>query len=182
MLLNERPTIEEWRVIPGFSDYEASSWGRVRRATPYRSTAVGYILKPERQRGGHLLVRLSVKQAQPKAMAIHRLVALTFVGPPPSPRHLVAHDDGVPSHNWPSNLIWKTHKQNTADRARHGTDQVGERNPNLRLTDEEVRLIRARYHVGGETKAALGRLFGVADVHVGKIVKGQMRTTAGGYL
>lgn len=64
----------------------------------------------------------------------------------------------------------------------HGTHTFGEQNPNVKLTDERVRLIRARFQIGGERKANLARLFGVSDVHIHKIVTGQQRFSAGGYL
>lgn len=182
MRFSKRPQQEEWRVIPGFEAYEASTWGRVRRCKPYRSTTVGRVLATETQRGGHLLVRLGVGKLQPKAMSVHRLVAFTFIGPAPSPDHLVAHGDGTPTHNWPDNLSWKTPKENTADRVLHGTDPAGERNPNARLTDLQVQLIRAHHNIGMTSKAVLSRLFGVSDAHLTRLIRGDQRRQAGGYL
>lgn len=177
-----RPAREEWRVVPGFAAYEVSSWGRVRRALPYRSTTVGRVLRTEKQRGGHLLVRLGIGGGKTKAMSVHRLVALAFIGPPPSTVHLVAHGDGVPAHNWPNNLSWKTHRENMADRVRHGTDPAGERNPNAKLTDEQIQLIRAHALIGGTRHATLARLFDCTDVHIHRVVTGDVRVQAGGYL
>jgi hypothetical protein len=178
----QRPPTEEWRVIPGFDRYEVSSWGRVRRLTPYRSTTVGKILKTDRQRGGHLLVRLGMGGGKVTAMSVHRLVALAFVGPAPSAAHLVAHSDGTPAHNWANNVSWKTHRQNMADRIVHGTDPSGERNPNAKLSDDDVRLIRAWSRIGETKHAVLARLFNVSDSHIHSIVTGALRAQAGGYL
>lgn len=171
------PLIEEWQEIPQYPKYEVSNWGRVRRLEPYRSTIVGKLLKPDRQRGGYLLFRLGGK-----AVSAHRLVAMTFIGPPPTAIHLAAHGDGIRSHNWPGNLSWKTPKENAADRVRHGTAPVGEKNPRAILSDIQVQLIRARAAFLGESKAGLSRLFNVSDTHIGRIITGEMRRSAGGYL
>jgi hypothetical protein len=173
---------EEWREVPGIAAYEVSSRGRIRRVAPYRSTFVGRFLKPDRNRnGGHLMVRLSV-DGKLRAFYVHRLVALAFIGEPPSPEHQIAHEDGCPDHNWVENISWKTAKQNCADQVRHGTDPSGERNPNAVLTDLQVQLIRAHHAIGGTSKAVLSRLFGVSDTHISRIVSGAMRRQAGGYL
>ncbi|AXV72811.1 hypothetical protein CJO75_01120 [Ralstonia solanacearum] len=55
---------------------------------------------------------------------IHRLVALTFLGPPPSRQHEVAHNDGNRANNIVTNLRWATHAENVADTFRHGTAKV----------------------------------------------------------
>lgn len=127
-------------------------------------------------------MRIGMGDGRTKAVSIHRLVAMTFHGPAPSPRHLVAHGDGVPNHNWPGNLTWKTHRENMADRVGHGTDPTGERNPNARLSDTQVQLIRAHYQIGSTSKAVLSRLFGVSDSHITRIIRGDQRRQAGGYL
>jgi hypothetical protein len=172
---------EEWRVVRVNPLYEVSSHGRVRRLAPYRSTMVGRVLKPDRHRDGHLLVRLCRPGARPVAAFIHRLVCEAFHGPSPSPVHVAAHWDGDPTNNAAGNIRWATHRENVQDRRRHGTYPLGERNPNATLSDLQVQLIRAR-HVWGESKADLSRPFQVSDTHIHKIVTGALRREAGGYL
>jgi hypothetical protein len=110
------------------------------------------------------------------------LVALAFHGPQPTPEHEAAHNDGIPSNNCDWNIRWATPKENFEDRLYHGAHTFGEQNPNVKLTDEQVRLIRARFHIGKETKASLARLFGVRDSHIHVIVTNRQRYSAGGYL
>lgn len=106
------PLIEEWRTVPGFQNYEVSSWGRVRRARTNR------LLRPYLNRHGyqrHGLYR-DGKRAQPM---IHRLVCEAWHGPPPPNRPLACHRNDVKRSNTPHNLYWGSHKQNAADREKN---------------------------------------------------------------
>ena len=161
---------EEWRIIPSSPSYEVSSTGRVRRLAPYRATKVGHVLKPSRQRSKHLLVRLCEAGKPVRATGIHRLVAEAFHGPAPTPKHVAAHNNGIPFDNRPDNIRWATNSENMADRRGHGTDPLGERNPNARLTATDVLLIRS-HAMYGEKHATLSRLFGIPDSHVTTIVR-----------
>lgn len=172
--------MEIWKEVAECPAYEVSNLGRIRRKKPYRSTMVGRVLTPCRHRDGHLLARLSSGGVS-KARYVHRVVADAFLAPPPDPGMIVRHLNGNPADNRAENLAWGTHKDNFNDRLIHGTGHDGERNPNAKLTDDDVRIIRAR-HVFGDSKADLSRLFGVSDVQVGKIVRGLVRRDAGGYL
>lgn len=162
---------EEWRTIPSFSNYEASSIGRIRRAAPYRSTTVGYVLRPEPTRDGYLNARLSTR-SKIKCVGIHRLVCEAFRGPAPSPEHEAAHWDGVRNNNTEDNLRWATQAENFEDRYRHGTEPVGEKNGHAKLTEEDVNLIRSKI-MFGESKASLSRLYGVSDAHISRIAAGK---------
>lgn len=168
---------EDWRAIAAQPKYEISNFGRVRRVAPYRSTHVGKILQPSTHRDGHMQVRLCGI-----LYYIARLVAMAFHGEPPTEAHYAAHNDGIPSNNNDWNIRWATPKENFEDRLYHGAHIFGEQNPHVILTDEQVRLIRARFQIGGESKAYLSRLFGVSDSHIHRIITGQQRYSAGGYL
>lgn len=50
-------------------------------------------------------------------------------------------------------------------------EQVGNRNPSAKLTDDDVVAMRAEHAKGGIGYAALGRKYGVTDVMAGLIVK-----------
>jgi hypothetical protein len=72
------------------------------------------------------MVALSVNGRQ-KSYLLHRLVALTFIGPPPSSAHEVCHNDGNPANNAPGNLRWGTRGENILDTVRHGTNHWASR-------------------------------------------------------
>jgi hypothetical protein len=134
----------EWRPAAGFPDYEIRCDGVVRRSVPdSRGLCEGQTIK-DRPYGkyGHRLITLSLDRKRVD-VAVHVLVALTFVGPRPTSRHEVAHNDGVPWHNLYTNLRWDTRKGNHSDRRAHGTSPVGEANGRSRLTVVQVAEIKA---------------------------------------
>ena len=67
----------------------------------------------------------------------------------------------------PRHLETGTNKQNSADRLRDGTHQIGERNPSVKLTAEQVLQIRAR---STENQRLLGEEFGVKQAAISKII------------
>lgn len=148
---------EIWKPIPGFEcRYEISSMGRARNASSLR------VLKQKvdpRPRYGY--ARYSLYDGRKiHGLAAHRLVCLVFHGPAPSPRHEVAHWNGVRLDNRACNLRWATKHENIADRKRHGTDFSGRKNPRAVLNEEAVRSIRAR-RAAGETMREIAEAYGV---------------------
>jgi hypothetical protein len=79
--------------------------------------------------------------------SVHQLVLEAFGGPRPEGLQ-VRHKDGDRRNNALENLAWGTGKENAVDRVRHRTDPQGERNPFAKLTEEQVRQIRARALAG----------------------------------
>lgn len=111
LLLKGRP---EWRIIPGFEDYEVSNRGEVRRQ-------FHRLLKPMPGRWGHTQVTVYDRAGKQSKCGIHRLVALAFIGPPPPAKPLVCHKNGRAWENHPENLYWGDIAENTADRIRHAS-------------------------------------------------------------
>ena len=56
----------------------------------------------------------------PKMETVHKLVALAFHGPRPSPAHEVAHGDNDVSNNRPDNIRWATVLENKEDYKKTG--------------------------------------------------------------
>lgn len=81
-------------------------------------------IKPTENGHGYLKVRLTIGGRR-RNIPVHRIVALAFVGPKPSPAHEVCHVDGNRQNNAASNLRWGTRKDNAADRERHGRTSRG---------------------------------------------------------
>jgi hypothetical protein len=102
---------EVWRRIPGFLNYEASSWGRVRKARNCR------YLKQGLDKKGYLQVHVT-QNGRKLRKFVHQMVALAFLVPP-SPRHnQVNHKDKRRSNNRLSNLEWVTLSENCKHRWR----------------------------------------------------------------
>jgi hypothetical protein len=151
-------TDEVWKAVVGFSDYEVSSQGRVRRSRPDRHGRMSRApLTPALGNHGYHVVSLH-KDARQVVRMVHRIVCEAFHGPAPSPVHQAAHGDGVRTNNLAANLRWATPAENNLDKHRHGTMRTGEAhhaiaNPacmprggnhgNAKLTDEAVASIRA---------------------------------------
>ncbi|MFN3326121.1 MAG: NUMOD4 motif-containing HNH endonuclease [Bryobacteraceae bacterium] len=139
----------EWRPIPGFPSYEASERGDIRRAVSFRHYPAGMVLRQRRNRFGYMTVRLS-ERGIARDVFVHRLVALAFIGPQPTPQHEVAHGDGSRDNNHWANLRWATPSENALDRRRHGRlpDTRGEKHPMARLTNDLVLALRSRRRAG----------------------------------
>lgn len=129
----------EYRTIPGYDGYLAGSNG----------TIIGRWGRPLSQytdRDGYKRVSASrehgkdVKRSQ---RGVHVFVCLAFHGERPSLKHEVRHLDGTRDHNEPHNLCWATRKENSDDRIVHGTVPCGTKTSLAKLTDEQVREIRA---------------------------------------
>lgn len=107
---------EEWKTPPGFEAYEVSNMGRVRRATRSKTTYIGRMLKPARDNKGYPHMQASMGPGNRRTVRVHRLVALAFIGAPPSPKHMVNHKNGDRTDNRADNLEWVTNSENV----RHG--------------------------------------------------------------
>lgn len=111
----------EWRFIPGFDkDYLVSDQGEVKSNKSRTNSLRGTIIKQQTDREGRKSLTLWHKGEQ-HTVGVHRLVALAFLGEPPTGRNLVRHLDGNPSNNASYNLAWGSQKDNMADAIRHGT-------------------------------------------------------------
>jgi hypothetical protein len=111
-------TAEEWRMIPGYEGrYEVSDHGRI-RSIPRRKVHGG-ILAAATDGAGYPSVLLYDDQG-PSVRLVHRLVALTFIGPCPEGQQ-VRHRNGNPMDPTASNLTYGTHGQNQLDSIAHGT-------------------------------------------------------------
>lgn len=102
---------------------------------------------------------------------VHRLILLTFKGPPPTPDHEAAHENGDSLDNRVENLNWKTSKENQHDRYRHGTiGHLRGEQVNHKLTEADVLDIRQRYAGGGLTQKELAAEYELHQVTVSEIV------------
>lgn len=162
---------EEWRTIPSFPAYEASSLGRIRRVGHFRWHGPGSILKtPISRCTGYQRVTL-IGPFGRTDVNVHVAVCEAFHGPRPNGMQ-VAHSDGSRTNNKPSNLRWATPSENQKDRINHGTDIRGELVANAILTVEAVREIRRR-RAAGERCVDLAPEFGVSQYAISKVCLGK---------
>ena len=107
---------ETWAPIPGREGrWEASTEGQI-RSVPRRRTKGG-ILKQRVNKRGYLSLVLGRETCE-----VHRLIALTFLGPRPEGQE-VRHVDGDTLNCRASNLAYGTRSENGRDKRSHGTDR-----------------------------------------------------------
>jgi hypothetical protein len=92
---------EIWQTIPHATGHQVSTSGRVRNAATLR------LLKPQAHATGYQVVNLG---RSCRSQYVHRLVALTFLGPPPADgrAYEVDHLDFNRHHNALTNVRWLT--------------------------------------------------------------------------
>lgn len=168
----------DWMIIPGFSRYEISEYGDVRRkeASPTRSRLHQY--RPYVNTDGYLTIRLLNDDGVNITLLIHRAVALAFKGKPDDPTLEVAHNNGSRLFNHPSNLRWATRKENHEDLQLHGRALKGERNGRAKITEDDVHYIRCEYRNikvpgSGRKVSELDEMFNLDRSTVISIAKGK---------
>lgn len=153
--------MEIWRPVSGYEGlYEVSNQGRVRSFhKSIRNPEVPRILAPGNVRG-YRQVCLR-KNGENASGLVHRLVALAFVGHPPTPDHQVNHKDFNKANNVPENLEWVTQAENNI----YSKDVIprnrGEAN-HSKLTEKQVIEMRRRHRCDDISYAELGRIYGVS--------------------
>lgn len=105
--------------------YRVDEEGRVYSRLIWRDIRTEHQITPICVKG-YPCVRLHVA-SKTRLYPVHKLMALTFLAPKPSPKHIVRHLDGNPQNNRIENLAWGTHTENFADRAAHGRTSHGVR-------------------------------------------------------
>ena len=131
---------EEWREFSA-PNYEVSSMGRVRRSKPGRRTFAGRVLSPIRQKCGYLSVR-PVIGGKNVHYYVHDVVSEAFIGPKPD-GSTVNHKNGNKHDNRVENLEYVSHAGNMAHAATMGLMPSGESHHNAKLSDNDVRELRA---------------------------------------
>jgi len=102
-----------WRKIPGFSRYEISDNGKVRRLPA--------LLKQTPSKSGHLSVTIYDDNGKAWRAGVHHFVARAFLGDPPPGKNYACHKNGRPTHNTKENLYWGSPSDNAADAIRHAS-------------------------------------------------------------
>lgn len=181
--------MEQWLPVVGYEGlYEVSSEGRVRSldrtiwrqsrtGTRFPWVRPGVVLKPHRIPDSHIAWRrywqigLTGEDGVQRKYKVHTLVANAFLGPRPHGQE-IRHGAEGQLVNTVGNLSYGTPKENRADQVRDGTSNRGEGNPQARLTEADVREIRARWKAG-ERQKDLAAEFEVSRGTLSMVVAGQ---------
>ena len=136
-ILDDLDENSEWRRIPGFSRYEASRYGQVRRSAAGHGSMPGHILRPKRGKEGHLFINAATDDGAIKTLGVHRAVCLAFHGEPPAPGSVARHENDISDDNRPENLLWGTHQDNADDRIRNQNRRQIDTKLTRRIAPEE---------------------------------------------
>lgn len=136
-----RDSLECWKASSVFG-YEVSDAGRVRCRLPLgpRGCRGGELIdeprpvRPVTDARGYLRIAYRPAAGRRRTERVHVLVLHAFVGPRP-PGAECCHNNGDRSDNRLSNLRYGTRKENAEDRSRHGTEPIGSRKCNAKLTE-----------------------------------------------
>ena len=139
--------MEIWKDMVGYSNYQASNWGRIRSKR-------GRILKTRDDGRGYRRINLIGDKKGHTTVRVHRLVCEAFHGPCPDGME-VLHADDMKTNNHASNLSWGTRQQN-----------IG------KLTETCVHMILAMLAAGHRAVDIADR-FGVGTGYVYKLKRGE---------
>lgn len=158
-----RQPVEKWKPAPGWEGiYKVSSLGRVVRVSTDR------FLRPFERRG---YPRVHLRDGErDQFVDVHLLVCRAFHGEPPSPEMQAAHRNGVRTDCRSANLQWKTPVENCADKVRHGTAPIGQKNPRAKLTPRKAKRLR---DADPDELPKLAKRYGIAVATARKVKAGE---------
>lgn len=162
----------EWMDIPSAPGYAASSNGDIRRNVGEHSKKFGKVLTARVNNAGYLYVNLGIGGVV-KSRYVHHLVAEAFHGPRPED-FIVGHGDDNKLNNRKDNLSYITPRENNLRAVQAGLlrPRRGESHAFAKLTEDDVRQIRARV-AAGESQNALAREFKVARSAIYQVISGR---------
>lgn len=170
--LTSRPyadQLELWRPVVGYEDwYQVSNLGRVKRVKSGPGATAGRLLKSGWECAKYSTVKLN-KNGECKGHGVHRLVALAFLGDPPTPDHVVNHINNMKHDNRVENLEWVTQSENAKLGFIAGRDTTGERNSMAKLTWDQVHEIR-RLRKQGTRVSLIAKMYDVGYGTIRNIV------------
>lgn len=187
--------MEQWKLIEGIESawvrnpsiittYEVSNFGSIRNARTKRP------VKMFAQSDGYLQVSLS-NNGKPKSYLVHRIVAEAWIPCNSVDQVEVNHIDGDKQNNHYLNLEWVTHQENMLHAVQSGlfdpsfklgcskpktyktsnpTNRIGTNNTTNKLTEQDVKNIRARAQ-NGERYSQISKDYPVSSNYIGSIVR-----------
>jgi len=154
---------ERWRDVVGYEgNYSVSNFGRVRRNTDGTGNCkAGRIRQTTANRDGYTLVTIYLRGVK-KTKAVHKLVAVAFLGPCPKGSQ-ANHKDGSKQNNQARNLKYVTISENHKHAYRTGLQATrrGTSSGNVRLSERDVIAIR-KMRKSGKRFIEIAQLYNVS--------------------
>jgi hypothetical protein len=165
MATNFKIEVEQFNFLPTNRAYLISDKGRI------------YSKKSKRFLFGSVNKYIQVSiydNTKAKTRRIHQLVMEAFVGPRPH-KHDTNHIDGDKTNNCLENLEYCTRSQNNKHAYRLGLNKsippvvTGERHGNCKLTDLQVKEIRAEIKSPTMSRKDLAKKYSICESHISHI-------------
>jgi len=170
---------EKWLPVVGYEGlYEVSSHGNVKSLERYvkKTSRYGEIFEcPIRQRilknkigvkrGSQYPLVVLCKNSKCKTIRVHILVCEAFIGKRPQGFD-ICHKDGVKTNNNIENLRYDSRSNNQQDRKLNNTYQYGNKNPNSKLTVEQVQEIYVLLNNTNTTYREISEKYNVNTVNI----------------
>ena len=166
---------ETWRDVVGAEDYIVSDHGRVARKAGAFRTPFDRVVEGGIKDTGYAQVMLTIN-GKVHGRTVHRLVAEAFIRPMVA-GDVVNHLDGVKTNNHVSNLEITDRAGNAKHAAENGLIRSGIRHGMAKLTDSDVRSIRALFADGVQGQAIADK-FGITRSYAYHIKNGLERAAA----
>lgn len=136
--------MEIWKDCLDLPFYQVSNMGNVRSLDRFIYSKDG---KKKKHKGRVLKLAnlngyLTFGTSSPRKInLVHREVLKSFIGPQPKGMQ-ACHENGIRSDNRIENLRWDTPLNNTHDKFKHKTMQIGEFHPMAKISDKQAEEIR----------------------------------------
>ncbi|KKM21473.1 hypothetical protein LCGC14_1635040 [marine sediment metagenome] len=165
--------MEIWREVIGYEGwYEVSDQGHVRNLRTKKVLAAN----ASAHKRPYYSVTL-IRHGHHRKASIHRLVLAAFVGPPPD-GYVTNHENGDKRDNRVENLEWVTQRRNVEHAYEHRLRPVGEAHHKAKLTEKQVREIRAsgwtpqNHPRKAVSSPKLARKYGVSHPTIQAVLRG----------
>lgn len=173
------PEYESWiryAILPKFSRYivgaDGSLWSSIIPGKKAKhGIAPWHRIKASPDPRGYLIVAVSSEGKPRRTRYLHGLILEAFIGPRPAGmqcRHL----NGIAGDCRLENLCWGTPKENGADKLRHQTHAIGERNGGSKISQEQCEEVRKWHKEGVQRKEILARV-GISPTQYYRIIHNQ---------
>lgn len=171
---------EIWKPVKGYEEYyHVSNMGRVKSLAKEWVTGERFGIRKKEEsflkfgynKGGYLNVTFCVDKRK-ESVSVSRLVAFHFVENPNN-YPVVNHINSIRNDNRAENLEWCTTQQNVVHGFEFGfrEGRKGEKHHNTKLKTEDVIKIRELYDLGTISQKEIGRLYGINQVQIGRIIR-----------
>jgi len=155
-------------------DYMAGSDGQIYSRTKYKGFGRKkyvdwYPLKGHSNGKGYQTITMSHENHK-VSKNVHKLICMAFHGMPPLLSSQVRHLDSNQINNLPYNLKWGTQEENWMDRKMVGRGNEGEKHPNAKLTDFEMKALKWAIEKDLVSQHHAARILGMSQAGISAVV------------